>query len=114
MSEQAVSPTETGIAEADLTVSRDEFMRRFRAGVRRELATQLSAGHPVYYGGIGAEAGTLFVHGPDGRRFEYHVLEDGTHELIREILQWTGLPCGSSEADMVSLKAACGAAILEA
>ena len=84
MSEQAIPETVTGVSEADLLVCDDELMRRFRAGVRRALATQLSSGHPVYSGGTGAEAGRLFVHLPDGRTCEYRVREDGTHEIVRD------------------------------
>jgi hypothetical protein len=87
MSEQARRPAEMDVVQADLTASRDELIRRFRLGVRRELAMQLSSGHPIYYGGTGAEAGKLFVHLPDGRRFEYRITESGVREMIRELPQ---------------------------
>lgn len=70
---------------ADPTTNRDEMMRRFNEGVQRELAEQLAAGYTIYYGGTGDGAGKLFMHTPDGRRFEYRVLEDGTREIVREI-----------------------------
>jgi hypothetical protein len=74
-----------GVLEADLLAPGDELMRRFRSGLRRELAAQLAAGYPVYSGGIGQEAGMLIVHLPDGRLCEYRVREDGTHEIVREL-----------------------------
>ena len=82
MGEHAVAGIETGMIEADLLVRGDQLMRRFRAGVRRELATHLSAGHPVYSGGTGAEAGTLLVHLPDEGCYEYRVRDDGTREIM--------------------------------
>lgn len=85
MSQQAVPESDIGTVEADVMLNDDELMRRFRTYVRRDLATQLAAGHPVYYGGIGEDADKLFVHLPDGRRFEYHVTTDGAHEMIREL-----------------------------
>lgn len=71
MEEPAVTGPENGAIEADLLARNDELMQRFRAGVRRELATQLSMGHAVYSGGTGPDAGTLIVHLPDGGCYEY-------------------------------------------
>ena len=73
--------------QADFMADPDEMMRLFREGVQREIAEQLAAGHTVYYGGIGDDAGKLFMHTPDGRRFEYRMREDGTREVIREIVE---------------------------
>lgn len=87
MSEQAFTSAETDVAMADLTASREELVHRFRVGVRRELATQLSSGHPIFYCGLGEETGKLFMRMPDGRRFEYRVTEDGTREIVREVVQ---------------------------
>ena len=75
----------TGIVDADLLAPMDEQLRRFRDSLRRELAAQLAAGHPVYSGGMGAKAGMLIVHLPDGRICEYRVREDGTHQIMREL-----------------------------
>ncbi len=85
MKELSDDTPDAGLFEADLLVSRDELMRRFRAGVRRDVAMQLSAGYPVYSGGVGDEAGLLVVHLPDGHTWAYRVREDGTHDLVREL-----------------------------
>lgn len=65
----------------------DELLRLFQAGAQRAVADHLAAGHPVYYGGTGPDAGKLFMQTPDGRRFEYRMREDGTREVIREIVE---------------------------
>ncbi len=66
--------------------NRDKVMRLLREDVQRELAAQRAAGHTTYYcGTMGDEAGKLFMHTPDDRRFEYRVLEDGTHDIVREL-----------------------------
>ncbi len=64
----------------------DELLRLFQAGAQRAVADHLAAGHPVYYGGTGPEAGKLFMQKPDGRHFEYRMREDGTREIVREIV----------------------------
>jgi len=64
----------------------DEAMRLLREDIQRELASQRAAGHTTYYcGTTGDEAGKLFMHTPDDRRFEYCVREDGTREIVREL-----------------------------
>lgn len=72
---------------ADFVKSGKEIERLFREQVQRDIAEHLAAGRPVYYGGIGAEANKLFVHMPDGRRFEYRVREDRTREIMREVFE---------------------------
>ncbi len=72
---------------ADFVEGRDEMTRLFQAQVRQDIAEHLAAGRPVYYGGMGAEANRLFVHMPDGRRFEYRVREDRTREIVREVFE---------------------------
>lgn len=69
----------------DVMADPDEMMRLFREGVQREIAEQLAAGYTIYYGGIGDDAGKLFMHTPDDRRFEYCIREDGTREIVREL-----------------------------
>jgi hypothetical protein len=78
-------PTPTAAAADDALADRERFMRLFREGVQREVAEQLAAGLTIYSGGTGAEEGKLFIHTPDGRRFEYRVREDGTREIVREL-----------------------------
>jgi len=78
-------PAELVLPEADVSVDREELMHRFRRGVRRAVALQLAHGHPIHYGGSGDDAGRLFMRTPDGRRFEYRVCENGTHEVLREL-----------------------------
>lgn len=56
-----------------------------REEVQREIAAHLAAGQPVYYGGVGDEAGKVFQHLPDGRRFEVRVLDDGSVERLRQV-----------------------------
>lgn len=86
MAEQRVTPPMVHDASSgDFAASRDELVRLFQGEVRRETATQLAAGRIVYYCGTGDEAGKLFMHTPDGRRFEYRVYPDGTHEIVREL-----------------------------
>jgi hypothetical protein len=69
----------------DFMADPDEMMRLFREGVQREIAEQLAAGQTVYYCSTQDNLGKLFMLRPDGRRFEYRVLEDGTREIVREI-----------------------------
>jgi len=58
-----------------------------QAQVRKEIAGQLAAGHPVYYGGTGADSQKVFELRPDGKVFEVRVLEDGTIEEIRQVVE---------------------------
>ena len=53
--------------------------------MQRVVAAQLAAGHTIYYCGTGDEAGRLFMHTPDDRRFEYRIRVDGTREIVREL-----------------------------
>ncbi len=87
MSESAWSPhpAEPVLPEADVSVERHELVRRFRQGIRRAVARQLAHGQSIHYGGSGDDAGRLFMRTPDGRRFEYRVCDDGTHEVLREL-----------------------------
>jgi hypothetical protein len=73
--------------ESSSNSNSDELLRLFQAGVQRAVADHLSAGHTVYYGGTGSDAGRLFLQTPDGRHFEYRMREDGTREVIREIVE---------------------------
>jgi len=63
----------------------NEAMRLFREGVQREIAEQLAAGLTVYYCSTQDHPGKLFMLRPDGRRFEYRILEDGSRAIVREI-----------------------------
>lgn len=58
-----------------------------QAQVRKEIARQLATGHPVYYGGTGADSQKVFELRPDGKVFEVRVLEDGTIEEIRQVVE---------------------------
>jgi hypothetical protein len=85
MSDHALAADETmEVSAADLTAGRAEMLRRFRSGVRREVATHLSTGHPVFSCGLGDETGHLFMRLPDGRRLEYRVAADGTREIVHD------------------------------
>lgn len=83
--DRAQMPTTQDLLEGDLLANTPEIERRFREQVRREVAAHLAAGHPVFYGGLGDEAGKIFMHTPDGRRFEYRLRDDGTREIVREL-----------------------------
>ena len=67
----------------DFATGRAELAQAFREEAQRAVAEQLAAGLSVYSCGTGAETGKLFVRLPNGRRFEYRVLPDGTEEIIR-------------------------------
>lgn len=56
-----------------------------QAEVQRRIAEDLAPGCPVYYAGTGSEAGKLFQHLPDGRRFEVRIAEDGSIRPVREV-----------------------------
>ena len=57
------------------------------AGIRDDLDAQRRAGRTLYYCGTSEDAaGKLFMHTPEGRRFEYHILADGSRETVRELL----------------------------
>lgn len=73
------------LPEATVPLDPDELVRRFRKGVRRAVALQLSHGHPVYSGGAGADAGKLFMRMPDGRLLEYRADPDGTRTVLHEL-----------------------------
>lgn len=64
---------------------REELARIFRAAVREAIAGHLAADQPVFSGGSGDEEGTLFMHTPDGRRFECLPHLDGSYEVLREV-----------------------------
>lgn len=88
MSEQraSVPPSiEPDILGADFAAGRDLLMRRFRAQVRHDISAQIAAGYTIYSCGTGDQAGQLFMHTPDGRRFEYRLRADGTREIVREL-----------------------------
>jgi hypothetical protein len=86
MSEQH-APAGPDLLGTDLTACRRDLLHRFREEVQREVAAQLAAGHIIYYCGTGDEAGRLFMHTPDDRRFEYRIRADGTREIVRELPQ---------------------------
>ena len=44
----------------------------------------LTAGNPVFSCGLGDEAGKLFMHTPDGHRFEVRLGSDGSYERLAE------------------------------
>lgn len=68
--------------------NRSEVMRLLREDVQRELASQRAAGTTTYYcGTTGEDAGKLFMHTPDDRRFEYRVRQDGAREIVREVVE---------------------------
>ena len=73
--------------QTDFMADNDEMIRLFREGVQREVAEQLAAGLTVYYCSAQDHPGKLFMLRPDGRRFEYRVREDGTREIVREIVE---------------------------
>ena len=57
------------------------------SGIRDDLDAQRRAGRTLYYCGTsGDDAGKLFMHTPEGRRFEYRTLPDGSREIVRELL----------------------------
>lgn len=86
MSEQrALVPFSLDLLGTDFALGRDLLIRRFREQVRHDIAAQLAAGHTIYSCGTGDEAGKLFMHTPDGRRFEYRLRADGTREIVREL-----------------------------
>ena len=84
MSDQQ-APAGPDLLGTALTPCRRDLLHRFREEVQREVAAQLAAGQTIYYGGAGDEAGRLFMHTPDDRRFEYRIRADGTREIVREL-----------------------------
>jgi len=55
--------------------------------VRKEIDNHLASGRPVYFGGTGIEVGKVFERRPDGKVFEVRVLEDGSIEELREVVE---------------------------
>jgi hypothetical protein len=56
-------------------------------GMAADLDAQRRAGRTLYYCGTGGDdAGKLFMHTPEGRRFEYRIVPDGSREIVREPL----------------------------
>ncbi len=86
-STEAVGTEKLDLFGADFARSGKDIERLFREQVQRDIAEHLAAGRPVYYGGVGADAGKLFVQMPDGRHFEYRVREDYTREIVREVFE---------------------------
>jgi len=84
-SSETIPARKLDVLGADFVEGRDEMTRLFQEQVRQDIAEHLAAGRPVYYGGTGVEAGKLFVQEPDGRHYEYRVLEDGSREIVREV-----------------------------
>ena len=85
MSEHTMTSPEADVVLMNLDLNDDELLRRFRSRVRQEIATHLSSGQPIYYCGLGEDAGKLFMRLPDGRRVEYRLAEDGTREIVRDV-----------------------------
>jgi hypothetical protein len=83
--DKAPAATTHDLLEGDLLANTPEIERRFREQVRREVAAHLAAGRPVFYGGLGEDAGKLFMLMPDGQRYEYRLRDDGTREIVREL-----------------------------
>ncbi len=86
-SSETIETEQLDLFGADFARSGKVIERLFREQVQRDVAEHLAAGRPVYYGGVGADASKLFVHMPDGRRFEYRVREDRTREIVREVFE---------------------------
>lgn len=53
-----------------------------QAGVRKEIAEHKAHRRSIFY----SRNGVLIMELADGRCFEYHLLEDGTREIIREVV----------------------------
>jgi hypothetical protein len=79
------APAVPDLPGTELAACRRDLLHRFREEVQREVAAQLAAGHTIYYCGTGDEAGKLFMHTPDDRRFEYRIRADGTREIVHEL-----------------------------
>lgn len=59
--------------------------RLAQAGVKQEIVKHKAAGQPIYYT-LEDKPEVMIVELPDGRCFEYRILED-TREIVREIHQ---------------------------
>jgi hypothetical protein len=79
------APAGPDLLGTEFAAWRRDLLHRFREEVQRAVAAQLAAGHTIYYCGTGDEAGRLFMHTPDDRRFEYRIRADGTREIVREL-----------------------------
>ena len=77
------APAGPDLLGTEFAACRRDLLHRFREV--QQVAAQLAAGQTIYYCGTGDEAGRLFMHTPDDRRFEYRIRADGTRELVREL-----------------------------
>lgn len=75
---------EADLPLVDLSMDND-LLHRFQSQVRREIATHLAEGRPVYASGLGQETGVLYMRLPDGRRVEYRHAADGTRQIVRDL-----------------------------
>lgn len=66
---------------------RSDLLRAASEGVQRIVALQREAGHPTYYSGVGDQSDRLYMHLPDGRRYEYRVHADGVREIVCDVQQ---------------------------
>lgn len=75
-------------AESEAFIGADQArLQAALSGVREDLDAQRRAGRTLYScGSLGDDAGKLFMHTPEGRRFEYRILTDGSREIVRELL----------------------------
>lgn len=55
----------------------NKLERLAQEGVRKEIAEHKAAGNPIFY----SRKGLPIMELPDGRCFEYRLLEDGTQEI---------------------------------
>lgn len=67
--------------ESEFSQWAKELERLAQEGVKKEIAKHKAVGHPIFYTRIGVPIMEL----PDGRCFEYRVLEDGTRKIVREV-----------------------------
>jgi len=65
----------------------EELARLFRAAVQEAVAAHLAAGSPVFSCGLGEETGKVFMHTPDGRRFEVRRGSDGSYDRLADASQ---------------------------
>lgn len=82
-SERATAHEDLDLLTDGFVTTRSELVRCMRDGVQRVVAVQLASGHSVFSSGVAANAETLFMRTPDGRRAQYRVRTDGVREIVR-------------------------------
>ena len=67
--------------DSELSQWGKELERLAQESVKQEIAQHKANGHSIFY----SRKGALIMELPDGRCFEYRVLEDGTLHTVREV-----------------------------